>query len=249
LIKVQLFQTMICALITGMVYFQTAISADTIISINGILFNLVRNLNFMFQFQAVPVLTMELTIMLRENANGIYTSTAYFIGKNLAELPQYIILPTIYNIIVYWMSGLYPDILMFLFATLTCVLLTNVAISISYAVATLFGRTDVAMTFLPIFVIPMLAFGGFFITFEAIPSYFTWLSALSYFKLPKSYSYIFILPKVWLGSIKTAIMIPPFQIDFDGISKWTDVAILSGMIAIIRLVAYLALLVRTYRNR
>ncbi|KAK5982669.1 hypothetical protein GCK32_021611, partial [Trichostrongylus colubriformis] len=41
------------------------------------------------------------------------------------------------------------------------------------------------MTFLPIFVIPMFAFGGFFITFESIPSYFKWLSALSYFK----YSY------------------------------------------------------------
>ncbi|KAK6018696.1 hypothetical protein OSTOST_15708, partial [Ostertagia ostertagi] len=41
------------------------------------------------------------------------------------------------------------------------------------------------MTFLPIFVIPMLAFGGFFITYESIPGYFMWLSALSYFK----YSY------------------------------------------------------------
>lgn len=38
------------------------------------------------------------------------------------------------------------------------------------------------MTFLPIFVVPIMSFGGFFITFDAIPSYFNWLAALSYFK-------------------------------------------------------------------
>ncbi|VDO49849.1 unnamed protein product [Haemonchus placei] len=182
LLNIRLLQTVIIAVLTGMVYFQTAVRADTVISINGILFNHVRNLNFMLQFPAVPAITSELAIVFRENSNGIYSSSSYFIGKNLAELPEYIILPTIYNLIVYWMSGLVPNLWTFLFASLICALLTSVAISVSYAVATLFERTDVAMTFLPIFVVPMLAFGGFFITFESIPSYFKWLSALSYFK-------------------------------------------------------------------
>ncbi|VDL67752.1 unnamed protein product, partial [Nippostrongylus brasiliensis] len=84
----------------------------------------------MFQFPAVPVITMELTIVLRENSNGAYSTTSYFIGKNLAELPQYIALPTLYNVFVYWMAGLVPNVWSFLFATLMSVLLTNVAISI-----------------------------------------------------------------------------------------------------------------------
>lgn len=66
------------------------------------------------------------------------------------QLPQYIILPAIYNLIVYWMagelstdnhwkwvlinnvllSGLVPNIWTFLFATLICALMSNVAISI-----------------------------------------------------------------------------------------------------------------------
>ncbi|RCN38821.1 ABC-2 type transporter [Ancylostoma caninum] len=184
-LKIRLIQTIVCALITGFVYFGTPINSDTIMSINGILFNHVRNINFMLQFPAVPVITMELPIVLRENTNGIYTTTSYFLGKNIAELPQYIILPAIYNVIVYWMAGLVPNIWTFLFATLICALMTNVAISISYAVAAIFGSTDVAMTFLPIIVVPMMAFGGFFITYDAIPFYFKWLSQLSYFK----YSY------------------------------------------------------------
>ncbi|XGW18439.1 hypothetical protein V3C99_002790, partial [Haemonchus contortus] len=260
LLNIRLLQTVIIAVLTGMVYFQTAVRADTVISINGILFNHVRNLNFMLQFPAVPAITSELAIVFRENSNGIYSSSSYFIGKNLAELPEYIILPTIYNLIVYWMSGLVPNLWTFLFASLICALLTSVAISVSYACATLFERTDVAMTFLPIFVVPMLAFGGFFITFESIPSYFKWLSALSYFK----YGYEALAINEWevidkipgcQNSTSGYRLCPKSgsevlkQIDFDGISKWTDVFILSSMIVVIRLIAYVALVIRAYRSR
>ncbi|KIH51456.1 hypothetical protein ANCDUO_18458, partial [Ancylostoma duodenale] len=39
------------------------------------------------------------------------------------------------------------------------------------------------------------------------------------------------------------------QIDFDGFSKWTDVLILTAMFVIIRVVAYVALLIRAYRSQ
>ena len=58
------------------------------------------------------------------------------------------------------------------------ILISNLA----YAVATIFGDVAVAMTVLPVFVVPIMAFGGFFIAFDTIPVYFEWLSALSYFK-------------------------------------------------------------------
>uniref|UniRef100_A0A0K0DJL0 ABC transporter domain-containing protein n=1 Tax=Angiostrongylus cantonensis TaxID=6313 RepID=A0A0K0DJL0_ANGCA len=180
-LKTRIVQTT-CAIITGAVYYNTAVTSNTIISINGFLFNQVRNLNFMLQFPAVPAITMELPIVLRENSNGVYTSTSYFLGKNLAELPQYVVLPAIFNTIVYIMAGLLPSLWTFFCAVIVSVLLTNVATSISYATATIFGTTTVATTVLPIFVVPMMAFGGFFITYESIPKYFTWLSTLSYFK-------------------------------------------------------------------
>ncbi|KJH51355.1 ABC transporter, ATP-binding protein [Dictyocaulus viviparus] len=249
----------ICAIITGLVYYNTAITSQTIITINGVLFNNVRNLNFMLQFPAVSAITWELPIILCEISNGIYTSTSYFIGKNLAELPQYIILPVIYNTIVYFMAGLVPSLSSFLFATLICMLLTNVAISISYATATIFKTDTVATAVLPIFVIPMLAFGGFFINDKTIPYYFTWLSALSYFK----YSYeglaineweaIKFIPGCFNNTLKyTHCPISGSEvlesINFNGNNKWTDVIILSSMILIFRLISYLALVIRVFYN-
>lgn len=78
----------------------------------------------------LQVITAELPIVLRENANGVYRTSAYFLAKNIAELPQYIILPILYNTIVYWMSGLYPNFWNYCFASLVTILITNVAISI-----------------------------------------------------------------------------------------------------------------------
>ncbi|KAJ1347762.1 ABC-2 type transporter [Parelaphostrongylus tenuis] len=250
----------VCAVVTGVVYYDTIITPKTIISINGLLFHLVRSLNFMLQFPAVSAITLELPIVLRENSSGMYTSTAYFIGKNLAELPQYVILPIIYSTIVYSMAGLSSNTSTFFFAMIVSVLLTNVAISISYAAATIFGTTTVATAILPIFVVPMMAFGGFYITYESIPHYFTWLSTFSYFK----YAYEGLAINEW----ETVDVIPGClnhtgnysncpksgsevleSIDFDGISKWRDIVILSIMIVVIRLISYIALVVRAFYNR
>uniref|UniRef100_A0A914XPT6 ABC transporter domain-containing protein n=1 Tax=Plectus sambesii TaxID=2011161 RepID=A0A914XPT6_9BILA len=109
LLKVRLFQTLIVAVLTGLVYFQTTISSQTIININGILFQLVANMNFMFQFAVVEVFCLEMPIFMREHLSGIYRVDVYYLSKQIAELPQYILLPILFTAIVYWMAGLVAD--------------------------------------------------------------------------------------------------------------------------------------------
>ncbi|KHN74015.1 ABC transporter ATP-binding protein/permease wht-1 [Toxocara canis] len=75
----------IAAFICSVVFFQTPIKAFTVLTINGILFNAVRDVNFMFQFPCVPAITRELPVFLRENANGVYRVDAYFLAKTSAE--------------------------------------------------------------------------------------------------------------------------------------------------------------------
>ncbi|CAJ0942087.1 unnamed protein product, partial [Mesorhabditis belari] len=260
LFRVRIAQTLITALITGVVYWQTPVNKLTVMTVNGILFNHIRNLNFMLQFPAVPAITEELPIVLRENANGIYKTSAYFLAKNLAEVPQYCVMPTIYISIVYWMSGLEPHITSFLFSILISILIVGVAISISYAVATVFGDTAIAMTFLPIFVIPTMAFGGFFINSNDIPWYFQWLANLSYFK----YGYEALAINEWdpINMIPGCNVTTPFDyncpsngqevlesISFASIHRWRDVLILLAEILAVRFVAFIALAIRTARNK
>lgn len=45
----------IIALLFGLVYFNTQVSQTTVMNINGLLFQCVANMSFMFQFAAVNV--------------------------------------------------------------------------------------------------------------------------------------------------------------------------------------------------
>uniref|UniRef100_A0AC34R6D8 ABC-2 type transporter transmembrane domain-containing protein n=1 Tax=Panagrolaimus sp. JU765 TaxID=591449 RepID=A0AC34R6D8_9BILA len=50
--------------------------------------------------------------------------------------------------------------------------ITNVATSVGYAAACVFGSQDIAIQILPLITIPLMVFGGFFINLDTIPPYF-----------------------------------------------------------------------------
>lgn len=51
----------------------------------------------------------------------------------------------------------------------------------AYAAACIFGTTTIATAVLPVVVVPLLAFGGFYINQESLPFYFYPVKYLSYF--------------------------------------------------------------------
>ncbi|KAF7638719.1 ABC transporter domain-containing protein [Meloidogyne graminicola] len=181
LLKVRLFQTLLISLILGIIYFQTPIRQTTIMNINGLIFQSVANMNFMFQFGAAHIFCDELPIFMREHLSNLYRVDTYFLAKNIAELFQYIIYPLIFSSIVYWMSGFVHNILAYSSFVLSCICVTNVAVSLSYASSCIFGTTDLAIAMLPVVVIPLLAFGGFYINQQSLPSYFYPIKFISYF--------------------------------------------------------------------
>uniref|UniRef100_A0A914ZJU5 ABC transporter domain-containing protein n=2 Tax=Parascaris univalens TaxID=6257 RepID=A0A914ZJU5_PARUN len=168
LLKVKLFQVVATSIIVGVVNFRTIITGPTVMNIEGVLYN--------------TVITSELPIFLREHRAGIYRAETYYIAKSLAEMPQYTILPIIYSIIVYFMTGLDPSVRSFFTYTTITTLVNHVAVSVAYAGACIFGEDSLALTYMPCFILPMLVFGGFYISFHSIPFYFNWISFLSWFR-------------------------------------------------------------------
>uniref|UniRef100_A0A1I7W5X7 ABC2_membrane domain-containing protein n=1 Tax=Heterorhabditis bacteriophora TaxID=37862 RepID=A0A1I7W5X7_HETBA len=55
LLKVQLVQSIIIAILTGIFYLGNTISQEQVMNINGSLFQMVTNMAFMFQFSVVNV--------------------------------------------------------------------------------------------------------------------------------------------------------------------------------------------------
>ncbi|EFO88893.1 CRE-WHT-4 protein [Caenorhabditis remanei] len=183
LLRVRFAQIVVTAILVGVVNWRTELSGPTIQNLEGVMYNCARDMTFLFYFPSVNVITSELPVFLREHKSNIYSVEAYFLAKSIAELPQYTILPLIYGSVVYWMAGLVASpISSFFVFVFVCITLTWVAVSIAYVGACIFGDEGLVVTFMPMFVLPMLVFGGFYINANNIPLYFRHISYLSWFK-------------------------------------------------------------------
>uniref|UniRef100_A0A914ULT9 ABC transporter domain-containing protein n=1 Tax=Plectus sambesii TaxID=2011161 RepID=A0A914ULT9_9BILA len=110
------------------------------------------------------------------------------------------------------------------------------------------------MTYTPVIVIPMLVFGGFYINQATIPAYFAWLQWFSYFR----YSYEALAINEWTavdniqGCIRGGNITCPSNgadvlqsLSFHQDSLIPDMIALLAMAVIIRIIGFLALVVRT----
>lgn len=77
----------------------------------------------------LQVFCTELPVFLRESRSRLYSTDTYFLGKTLAELPLFLIVPFIFTSITYPMIGLRPNWIAYLVTLALVTLVANVAIS------------------------------------------------------------------------------------------------------------------------
>ena len=68
---------------------------------------------------------LELPVFLREHFNGCYRTDVYFITKQLADLPTFVLAPAMFISILYWMVKLNPDVERFFICMAGMVMLTQ----------------------------------------------------------------------------------------------------------------------------
>ncbi|CAD6190436.1 unnamed protein product [Caenorhabditis auriculariae] len=258
LLKVQLMQSIIVALLTGLVYLNNNVEQRKVMNINGAMYTMVTNMAFMFQYSTVHHFCFEINTFYRETQGALYRVSAYFIAKNIAELPSYVLSAVVFTTILYWMSGLYASWESFLIYVLVGVLIQNIAVSIGYMFSCVFGSLQVAVAFLSIFVIPMMAFGGFFINQASLPAYFIPFKYVSYFGygfealVVNEWSHIDEIPGCTkpgthgcYGSGSDVIR----MLSFKERNLWPDIGVMAGMILIFRFIAFSALYIRVKVRR
>jgi hypothetical protein len=102
MMKIRVFHVTLTAAFTSMIFWQLEVKRETIMSLDGFLAISTNNSFFIYMFPTLLVFTEELIVFLRENHARIYRTSAYFISKNVAELPTYIFLPSLYAVIIYF---------------------------------------------------------------------------------------------------------------------------------------------------
>ncbi|XP_031332545.1 protein white-like isoform X2 [Photinus pyralis] len=252
LIKVRLIQTFIMAAVVALIYFGQILTEEGVMNINGVIYLFITNMTFQNLFSVIHVFCAELPVFLREHRNGMYRTDVYFLSKTLADLPLFVAIPVITICICYFSIGLNPDASHFFTAAGILVLVANAAVSFGYFVSCLSSSVDMAMSLAAPMMIPVMLFGGFFINLDSIPKYFQWLSYLSWLR----YGYEGLMVNQWsdIGYINCtgsetcpkngSVILDIYHFSVDNVTA--DCISLLGLICFFRIMAYLALLLKTY---
>jgi len=171
IIKAKLAQTIFMALIIGLIYLNVSDrSLDAQVQDRaGSLFFLCVNMVMGSSIGVLSVFALEKAVFMREYKNGYYSLPSYFFSKTLVELPHNVIFPFILACIVYWMVGYQNEGDKFIICAVALILLTNCGTAIGVFAACAFDSLQVALAVVPMFLLPLMIFSGFFVNSDYIP--------------------------------------------------------------------------------
>lgn len=170
------------AILIGVIFFGQQLDQDGVMNMNGAIFLFLTNMTFQNVFSVINVFCAELPVFLRESRSNLYRTDTYFLGKTIAELPLFVLIPVIFTSITYPMIGLRPDFVAFAIALALVTLVANVSTSFGYFISCSSSSISMALSVGPPIIIPFLLFGGYFLNAGSVPKYFEWLSYLSWFR-------------------------------------------------------------------
>lgn len=243
---VLVIQTLFMGLLMGSIYFDLGLDQSSIQNRLGALFFVVTNQSFSM-ISALNLFLQERDVFNRERAAGVYSTSAYFVAKNLTDFPFQCVMPILFSAVAYWMCGFQATIENFGVYTLTVVTFASVAASLYLFIGTLSPNAVVATILSPVTTVLFLMFGGFYINLDNIPVYYTWLYYVSYFR----YAYEVLVTNE-LEGLKFSCLpsdpacIPTGEVQLQrlgmaNIEIWENIGILASMILGYRLLAYVCL--------
>jgi ABC-type multidrug transport system permease subunit len=181
--KLNLVKTGALGLLVGMAYFQRDYSEVNVFDISSYCFLTQVYFVLAGMFETLLAYPNERQVVLKERANHSYHLSAYVVAKMTSELPIRMILPFLYALVSFWMTGMSSRFDIFLFTPVVALLGGIAGDAIGLAVAAIARDVDQGVAVLTVLSMFMLLVGGFFV--QNIPDSMGWTRFLSPFK----YSY------------------------------------------------------------
>ncbi|KAE8713148.1 ABC transporter G family member 22 [Hibiscus syriacus] len=194
----------------------------------GLLFFIAVFWGFFPVFTAIFTFPQERAMLNKERAADMYRLSAYFLARTTSDLPLDLILPVLFILVVYFMTGLRLSAAPFFLSMLTVFLCIVAAQGLGLAIGATLMDLKRATTLASVTVMTFMLAGGYFV--ERVPVFISWIRYMSF-----NYHTYNLLLKVQYQD-----MVPPFKgIKTD--NGLREVAALVAMIFGYRLLAYLSL--------
>lgn len=186
LLKGKLAQTIFLSLVVGLIYLNIGNDFASVQDRLGSLFFLVVQGFFGALMGVLTVFGTEVPVFQREYTSNMYSLPAYFFSRWFVDLPSHVLMPMLFSAICYFMIGYQETVDKFFWFSLIMVLMDNCGASIGMFVSCLFSDIATALAVMPMILMPLMVFSGFFVNSSTIPPYFIWISYIS----PMRYGFI-----------------------------------------------------------
>lgn len=113
----------------------------------------------------------------KERSSGMYRLSSYFISRMVADLPMELVLPTIFILITYFMTGLKATVINFFQTLFTLLLNVLVAQGLGLALGALVLDQKSATTLASVIMLCFLLAGGFYV--QNVPKFISWVKYIS----------------------------------------------------------------------
>ncbi|KPJ13322.1 ATP-binding cassette sub-family G member 1 [Papilio machaon] len=237
----------VVGLLIGFLYYDIGHDAAKVMSNAGCIFFTVMFTMFTAMMPTILTFPTEMSVFVREHLNYWYSLKAFYFAKTMADLPFQIVFSGVYVIIVYFMTGQPMQTDRVLMFTAINILTALVAQSLGLLIGAAM-KIETGVYLGPVTTIPVVLFSGFFVNFNAIPSYLQWLTYLSYvrygFEGAMLSVYGFGREKLHCSEAYCHFRNPDMflnEMTMDKANFWVDVAALSAFFVFIRVISYLVL--------
>eukprot|EP00162_Nutomonas_longa_P015972 comp22458_c0_seq3/m.55306 comp22458_c0_seq3/g.55306 ORF comp22458_c0_seq3/g.55306 comp22458_c0_seq3/m.55306 type:complete len:539 (+) comp22458_c0_seq3:438-2054(+) len=255
LFQARVFQTIVMALLAGLIYLRLGRGTQVAVQDRtGAIFFTMVSTAFSNMNGPMLVFPSERAVYFRENAAGLYSTSAYFLGKIMSEAPIQLIVPAVFTCISYWMINFLATAKAFFVFMLILTVLSQVPYAMALVITCAIKNQAAALQFQPLVMLPFMLLSGFYLNTENIPVYFRWLEAISFIKYGFRAGILNeFRPEASFGCStselnqfegKCPIVTGPQQVTFLGFSDskmYEDIAVMAGMYGIYMLFSYLLL--------
>lgn len=223
LIKLRVVQTIFIAIYVGGLYCK--FSGEYVSLLNwralvGFFFFLSIN---MLMFALAPVelvFPSERSVFLKEESAKLYTTSAYFLSRNIIEVPYSIIFPLLQSLIMYWFVGLASTAAQFFTFYLICYLISFSGMSLGLMLGSMVTDTKSVSTVTPIIMLPLVLFSGLFKNSGNLSDWIGWIQYIS----PIKYTYSAFLQNEVFYASQSNIQ----QLNLD-VGLWASIGILAAL--------------------
>ncbi|ERM93644.1 hypothetical protein AMTR_s00004p00153830 [Amborella trichopoda] len=172
-------QVLSTAIILGLLWWRSDISTPKGLQDQaGLLFFIAVFWGFFPVFTAIFTFPQERAMLAKERAVDMYRLSAYFMARNISDLPLDLFLPIVFLLIVYFMAGLKLSATAFFLSMLSVFLSIVAAQGMGQAIGASLMDIKKATTLASVTVMTFMLAGGFFV--QGVPVFISWIRYISF---------------------------------------------------------------------